>query len=133
MSDQNGAGTQMASIEGIDQVREIIFGAQMRQYEQRFARLEATMHERLHHLEAAMKAQLESQEQRRSAAHSELHSHFSAQITYLLDQMRQNHSELANAIDARLRELGTAKTDRSSLSALLHEVAARLAEENRQS
>jgi hypothetical protein len=120
-----------AGHEGIDKVREIIFGAQMRDYEQRFGRLEAALHERMNHLEAAVKAGLEAQEQRRSAAHTELHGHFSAQISYLLEQMRQNHGELTNAIDQRLRELGAAKTDRSSLSALLHEVASRLAEENR--
>lgn len=133
----NGSSESSNTLESVDQIRQIIFGGQMRDYASRFDRLEqdlvresadirALMDQRLNALESMVRRELETLEQRRASSDSELSNNLNEQVALLVEQIRQHHSQLSNVLDQRFAELRHAKTDRATLAALLREVAQRI-------
>lgn len=135
--DGNGSSESSNTLESVEQIRQIIFGGQMRDYASRFDRLEqdlarecadirAQMDQRLNALESTVRRELESLEQRRVDSDNELSNNLNEQVALLVEQIRQHHSQLSNVLDQRFAELRHAKTDRATLAALLREVAQRI-------
>lgn len=133
----NGSSESSNTLESVDQIRQIIFGGQMRDYASRFDRLEqdlvresadirALMDQRLNALESMVRRELETLEQRRASSDNELSNNLNEQVALLVEQIRQHHSQLSNVLDQRFAELRHAKTDRATLAALLREVAQRI-------
>ena len=134
MSDMlNGAATEMvapADTGNVDKIRDILFGAQMRDYDRRFATLEERllreagelrddMHRRLTATEQFLRGELEalsgslSTEQRerkqgvRDAmdATANVNRELSDRIAALAEQVAQQHRELRNTMNDQLRTL----------------------------
>ncbi len=130
----NGAGTEMpmpADSGNVDKIRDILFGAQMRDYDRRFATLEERLlresaelrddlQRRLTATEQFLRKELEvlsgelSAEQRdrkqgvRDAmdATANLNRELSDRISALAEQTAHQHRELRNALSDQLRQLG---------------------------
>jgi len=96
------AKTQMPSIGSIptaspgnvDKIRDILFGAQMRDYEKRFARLEARFLKEFNELRADTERRLDS-----------LEGHFRKEIESLLQRIKSESNERTEANKDTLREL----------------------------
>lgn len=124
----------------IDQLRDIIFGGQMREYDKRFARMEERLakeitdmreevRQRCAALERYARDELESvngQIRSEQQQHRELRAQLLEQTQMLNDDMQRRHADLLTAIDRESQRLRDEKADRTALSDLLVEVALRL-------
>jgi hypothetical protein len=124
----------------VDQIRDIIFGAQMRDYEQRFSALESrlidearALREDIQNRFHVLEKNLEAERGERGHATEKLVEELRATAKAIGDRAEQNRnelrSELAAARDAiveRLDGLQGSKTDRAALSGLLRGMAAEL-------
>ena len=160
----------------VDKIRDILFGAQIRTYESRFARMEETLtrettelkettkkrfdsleaffrreteslaarwkeerddrSEQLRALSAQLKENFEtllrktaSLEDRGAKTETGLRSELMEESNKLLDEIRARHADLSALLEKRVQELRHDKTDRSSMAALLTEMAIRLSED----
>ena len=128
----------------IDQLRDIIFGGQMREYEKRFARMEERLakevaelreevRQRLAALERYARDELQSATERITATnelaskqHREVRAQLLDQTQALTDDAQRRATELQSIIDREVTQLRDEKTDRTALSDLLLELALRL-------
>lgn len=124
----------------VDQIRDIIFGTQMAEYESRFGELEKRLLAESKALRDEIRkgfADIEERQNENSQKHdeaaNELGKSMEARATELSQSAMRDREALENSLaDARhdimkrLDELAAAKTDRATLSELLHDVAAQL-------
>lgn len=128
----------------VDQIRDILFGAQMKSYEERFSELEArlideakALREDIQNRFHSLEKNLETERGERGQATDKLVDELRATAKSIGDRAESDRtelrSELAAARDAiieRLDSLQNAKTDRAALSGLLREMAAELEHES---
>lgn len=174
MGEGNPIGTAHEDGTGnVDKIRDILFGGQMRDYDQRFRRLEETLlresneiremtKQRLDALEAYIKREFEAQAQRLRAERDERNSAFQqaarelheihenlsrrlnesndavsetsrsireeilSRSTSLLQEMQHRHREGNENLERHVSQLRSDKADRTSIAALLNEMAMRL-------
>ena len=126
----------------VDQIRDIIFGAQMRDYEERFSALEARLIDEARALRQdvqnrfeALEQNLEAERGERGAATDKVIEELRATAQTIEERSDKDRQDLQNqlaetrsAIMARLDEMQDAKTDRAALSLLLREMADELEE-----
>jgi hypothetical protein len=128
----------------IDQLRDIIFGGQMREYEKRFARMEERLvkeiselreevRQRCATLERYARDELQSVTERLAATnemaskqHRELRGQLLEQTQSLTEEAHRRAIELRSVIDDEAARLRDEKADRTALSDLLVELALRL-------
>jgi hypothetical protein len=128
----------------LDQLRDIIFGGQMREYEKRFARMEERLakeiadvreevRQRCATLERYARDELQSATERITATselaskqNRELRGQLLEQTQTLTDDTQRRVTELRSVIDREAARLRDDKADRTALSDLLLEVALRL-------
>jgi len=124
----------------VDQIRDIIFGTQMAEYESRFGALEKRLLAESKALRDEIRkgfADLEERQAENSQKHDEAADDLGKSLEARAKELAQNamrdrealENSLADArhdIMKRLDELAAAKTDREALSGLLHDVAAQL-------
>ena len=144
----------------IDQIRDIIFGTQLKDYDRRFTQLEerllkdsADLREELSRrynaLEQYIKREIEAlgdrlmaeqrsrttalQEMGDEAARStrELRADLSRQAATLSEDIQRRSTELSGSLKRESDELHTRKVDRAALGAMFADVASRLADEFR--
>lgn len=133
-----------ASGSNIDQLRDIIFGGQMREYEKRFARMEERLakeiadlreevRQRSATLERYARDELQSVTERITATNEllskqqrELRAQLLEQTQTLTDETQRRSAELRSVIDRETARLRDEKADRTALSDLLLELALRL-------
>ncbi len=146
---------QTNSSENVDQIRDILFGGQIREFEDRFVRLEELIlksaselekrtSQRLDALEAGVDRQIERMTERMKAelgARSEIQKElardlkdvaksFQKQLKELREQLKTADDDLRDQLAAQLRAVRAEKTDRATLGALLAEVAMRLTDDH---
>lgn len=126
----------------VDQIRDIIFGAQMRDYEERFTALEARLIEEARALREdvqdrfrELERNIEIERGERGAATDKVIEELRSTASSIGERSDRDRAELQNqitetrdAIMTRLDELQDAKTDRRALSVLLREMADELEE-----
>ena len=124
----------------VDQIRDIIFGAQMRDYEERFAVLEArlidearALREDIQNRFHVLEDNLATERDERGAATGRVIDELHATAKSIDQRSEKNRQDLLDelaqtreAILTRLDALQDAKTDRAALSGLLREMAAEL-------
>ena len=129
-----------APLGSVDQIRDIIFGAQMRDYEERFSALEARLIDEARALRQdvqdrfhALERNLEAERGERGAATDKVIEELRATAKSIGERSDEDREQMQNALAAtrdaimeRLDALQHAKTDRSALSGLLREMAAEL-------
>ena len=133
-----------ASGSNLDQLRDIIFGGQMREYEKRFTRMEERLakeiadlreevRQRSATLERYARDELQSLTERITATnelaskqHRELRAQLLEQTQTLTEDAQRRSAELRSVIDRETAGLREEKTDRIALSDLLLELALRL-------
>jgi hypothetical protein len=134
---QSSQDPAAAPLGSVDQIRDIIFGAQMRDYEERFSALEARLIEEARLLREdvqnrfhALEQNLESERGERGAATDRLVAELQATARSIEARADKDRDEIQNqiadtrdAIMKRLDELQEAKTDRIALSELLRDMA----------
>jgi type I site-specific restriction endonuclease len=130
----NGAGTELpvaADSGNVDKIRDILFGAQMRDYDRRFATLEERLlresgelredlQRRVTATEQFLRGELEALAQSLSAEQRErkqgvrdamdatanLNRELSDRVATLAEQVAQQHRELRNTMNDHVRQLG---------------------------
>jgi hypothetical protein len=135
----------------VEKIRDILFGAQMRDYEKRFARMEKRLQDdladlrddtgkRFASLENYIKKEIESLHdatkllekklgktgEKLSSTARDLRRQILDQSKSLSDDIRKKHEEASAALDRVAQELGEDKADRAALSELFTEMAMRL-------
>ena len=124
----------------VDQIRDILFGAQMKSYEERFSALEARLIDEARALRDDIQARfttleknLQAERGERGEATAKLVDELRATAKSIGDQaetdrntLRSELAETRDAIIQRLDALQNAKTDRASLSGLLRNMASEL-------
>jgi hypothetical protein len=103
----------------IDEIREILFGVVMRSYEERFARLEQKIEDRLHMLEDDFIIRANGLEQR-IKNHTE---HMTKQLAQEKNGLEQWRDEINATLEQFSERLNTAKIDRQQLATLLAALA----------
>lgn len=141
-------GVGAASLDEVSRIRDIIFGANMREYERRFAALEQRMMHELSTLRDDMIARFEQSAAATNAEFARLHERVSSEVQQLharvqsetdsrhsadndlhdalrraMDEADQRSSELQALLEHRARELRNDKTDRHQLGALLRQIS----------
>ena len=135
----------------VEKIRDILFGAQMRDYEKRFARLEKSMlkelddlrddtNKRFGSLEKYIKSEIESlndttkslekkigkADEKLTKNSRDLRKQILDQSKSLSDDIRKKHGETSAALERVAQELGNEKADRAALAELFTEMAMRL-------
>lgn len=138
-----------AGMGSVDQIRDIIFGGQMRDYDKRFASLEERLgrevaalrddtNRRFDALQAFMRQELDNLGQRLSHEQEtraqtmqtqghELRQQLAEQGQQLTSEIVRRFDDLSASLDRQASSLRHEKTDRATLATLLTEVAQRLA------
>jgi hypothetical protein len=140
----------------VDKIRDILFGGQMRDYEVRFKRLEESLlresaeiremtQKRLESLEAHIKSEfqayaerlqgerdersknLERQEKEMQELGANIRHELQTRAADLFQEVQTKHQESGASLDRHVAELKDAKADRTTIAALLQEMASRLA------
>ncbi len=117
----------------IDKVRDILFGSIMRDYEQRFARLEDALmkdsldlrestRRRLEALEAFVHQELIALEARLNTEREEREQSRSSLATELTSTLSNKGQELIGLLEHHAQALQHSNTDTAALAGLLHEV-----------
>ncbi len=139
MANKNQAQQTAPSQDSVDQIRDILFGQHLREFQQRFASLEAQMQDKISELGQAI---------------DQLNAHVSQRLDSLDKSLKQEHHETANALaeeiqqldkqlsrkiteteadiqqqlDSEVSRLNDRKTDRHELARWLNELAGKLTE-----
>ena len=131
---------EAAAPPSVDQIRDIIFGSQMQEYEKRFLALEQrllkeskALRDELRDSFKALEKRQEEERDLREAASSDFQKTFEDKVAELVEHAARDRESLEQAlasarddITSRLDELNRAKTDRQALSTLLKDVASEL-------
>lgn len=112
----------------VDTIRDILFGAQMKTYEQRFDALEELLREMNAALSRDLTARLEKLEQVTRAQIEELRKTAAGSDEALGKELQEMGNDLRRTIEQAVHTLQDAKADRLMLGQALAEVAARLAD-----
>jgi hypothetical protein len=118
MSEENQGGSSLGAMQDVGRIREIIFGSQMRDYEQRFRLLQRDL-ERL-------QSELDALREQSSAQNKEQDKRLQA----LRDDMRQSDDDLRAEMREAVDRLTMDKVDRSTLGDILIEMGNRLKEDS---
>jgi hypothetical protein len=118
MSEENQGSASLGAMQDVGRIREIIFGSQMRDYEQRFRLLQRDL-ERLQNELEALREQVSAQ----SKEHDK-------KLQALRDDMRQSDDDLRAEQREAADRLTMEKVDRSTLGDLMVEVGNRLKEDS---
>ena len=138
----------------VDRIRQIIFGAQMEDYETRFGVLERRLQEAVEMLRAEMSQGLSDLQQEVAGKSSDLGNRladstelvnrigrlqstleerieavvakFEEASAALASDLQSQHAELLKTLDARVKELRAVKADRATLATLLTDLAGNL-------
>lgn len=105
-----------ANSQDVERIRDIIFGTQMRDYQQRFQVLQqdlARLQQEIDHLTQRLATQEQSQQERLEATHHE---------------MRRATDDLRNELLETTQQLGTEKVERLDLGQLLLRIGTHLTE-----
>lgn len=124
MTQENPANTPAAAngVDEIEQVREILFGIIMRDYEERFAQLEQIMEKRLHMLEDDFVIRANGLEQRIKNYTDRM----TKQLSQEKEELQKWQSELNNTLKRLNQHLNSSKIDRQQLASLLTALAAQI-------
>jgi TolA-binding protein len=114
MSEENQGGSSLGSMQDVGRIREIIFGSQMRDYEQRFRLLQRDLE--------SLKDELEAQREQASKQDKDQ----SKKLQKLRDDTRQSDDDLRAEMREAVDRLTMDKVDRSTLGDLLIEMGNRL-------
>lgn len=109
----------------LDEIRDILFGIIMRRYEERFARLEQKIEDRLHMLEDDFIIRANGLEQR-IKTHSE---HMAGQLRQEKEELQQWRDDLDATLEQFHEHLNDAKLDRQQLASMLTALATRIQRE----
>ncbi|MEZ5394694.1 MAG: hypothetical protein R2724_17935 [Bryobacterales bacterium] len=134
------AGEAEPPMGSVDQIRDILFGAQMRTYEERFSELEArlideatSLRDDIHIRFQELERNLEIERGERGDATDRVVDELRSTAQSIADRAEQDRSELRNELAAvretllaRLDALQASKTDRAALSGLLRQMAAEI-------
>ena len=118
MSEENQGGSSLGAMQDVGRIREIIFGSQMRDYEQRFRLLQRDLE--------GLQSELEALREQASAQNKERDKKLQA----LRDDMRQSDDDLRVEMRQAVDRLTMDKVDRSTLGDLLIEMGKRLQEDS---
>lgn len=124
----------------VDQIRDILFGAQMRTYEERFSELEARLideasslrddiHIRFQELERNLEIERGERGDATDRVVDELRStaqSIAERADHDRDELRNELSAVRQALIERLDAMQASKTDRAALSGLLRQMAAEI-------
>jgi hypothetical protein len=114
MSEENQGGSSLGSMQDVGRIREIIFGSQMRDYEQRFRLLQRDLENLKDELEA-LREQSDKQDKEQAK-----------KLQKLRDDMRQSDDDLRAEMREAVDRLTMDKVDRSTLGEILIEMGNRL-------
>jgi septal ring factor EnvC (AmiA/AmiB activator) len=118
MSEENQGGASIGAMQDVGRIREIIFGSQMRDYEQRFRLLQRDLE--------GLQGELEALREQVSAQGKEQDKKLQA----LRDDTRQSDDDLRAEMRQTADRLTTDKVDRSTLGDLLIELGNRLKQDS---
>jgi len=118
MSEENQGGSSLGAMQDVGRIREIIFGSQMRDYEQRFRLLQRDLE--------GLKDELEALREQTSAQDREQDKKLQA----LRDDMRQSDDDLRAEVREAVDRLTMDKVDRSTLGDLLIEMGNHLKQDS---
>ena len=118
MSEENQGGSSLGSMQDVGRIREIIFGSQMRDYEQRFRLLQRDLE--------GLQSELEALREQSNAQNREQDKKLQA----LRDDTRQSDDELRAEAREAVDRLTMDKVDRSTLGDLLVEMGNRLKQDS---
>ena len=118
MSEENQGGSSLGSMQDVGRIREIIFGSQMRDYEQRFRLLQRDLE--------GLQGELESLREQTGAQDKELDK----KLQKLRDDMRQSDDDLRAEMREAVDRLTMEKVDRSTLGDLLIELGNHLKQDS---
>lgn len=114
MSEENQGGSSLGSLQDVGRIREIIFGSQMRDYEQRFRLLQRDLENLKDELEA-LREQSDKQDKEQGK-----------KLQKLRDDTRQSDDDLRAEMREAVDRLTMDKVDRSTLGEILIEMGNRL-------
>jgi hypothetical protein len=118
MSEENQDGASLGAMQDVGRIREIIFGSQMRDYEQRFRLLQRDLE--------GLRGELEALREQSSAQSKEQ----AKKLQALRDDTRQSDDDLRAEMREAVDRLTTDKVDRSTLGDLLIQMGNRLKEDS---
>jgi len=136
---QKSAGESAPAQDSVDQIRDILFGQHLRDFQQRFASLEAQMQDKITELGQAID-QLNShigqrldslnksltQEQQHTA--NELAEEIQQVEKKLSHKITETEADIQQQLDTQVSRLDDRKTDRHELARWLNELAGKLAD-----
>jgi hypothetical protein len=118
MSEENQGGASIGAMQDVGRIREIIFGSQMRDYEQRFRLLQRDLE--------GLQGELEALREQVSAQGKEQDKKLQA----LRDDTRRSDDDLRAEMRQAVDRLTMDKVDRSTLGDLLIELGNRLKQDS---
>ena len=118
MSEENQGGSSFGAMQDVGRIREIIFGSQMRDYEQRFRLLQRDLE--------GLQGELQALREQLSAQGKEQDTKLQA----LRDDTRQSDDDLRAEMREAVDRLTMDKVDRSTLGDLLIELGNRLKQDS---
>ena len=118
MSEENQGGSSLGSMQDVGRIREIIFGSQMRDYEQRFRLLQRDLE--------GLQGELEALREQTGAQDKELDK----KLQKLRDDTRQSDDDLRAEMREAVDRLTMDKVDRSTLGDLLIELGNHLKQDS---
>jgi hypothetical protein len=118
MIEENKGGTSLGAMQDVGRIREIIFGSQMRDYEQRFRSLQRDLEGLQGELEA-LREQTTKQDKEQGK-----------KLQALRDDTRQSDDDLRAEMREAVDRLTMDKVDRSTLGDLLIEMGGRLKQDS---
>jgi hypothetical protein len=118
MGEENQGGSSLGAMQDVGRIREIIFGSQMRDYEQRFRLLQQDLE--------GLQGELEALREQTSTQDKELDK----KLQKLRDDMRRSDDGLRAEMREAVDRLTMDKVDRSTLGDLLIELGNRLKQDS---
>ncbi len=125
------------SQDSVDQIRDILFGQHLREFQQRFASLESQMKDKIdqlgntiEQLNAHLEERLEKLDHTLRNDQHNTANELAAEIQQLEKKLSrkitETEADLCQQIDTRIHQLDDSKTSRNELAGLLRQLAAKL-------
>jgi hypothetical protein len=118
----HSSGQDQASPDNLEKVRDILFGAQMRDYERRFAHVEEGLRRESTDLREETRLRFDSLENYIKQEIAAL----GASVKAEMDEIRRKHEDLSSTLSRETRQLSSDKMDRAALANLFTELANQL-------
>lgn len=129
------AGVTEAGLASLDKVREILFGGQLKEFDNRVERLEARVLKETNELKEEVGRRLEALERRTmalaeqfSASQREFRQHQIDVQRHAANEIRQQVDHALLTLAREVQELRTEKVDRAAVASLFQAMAKRLTE-----